>query len=182
MAEQKNPLLRDRDIEFILYEVLAAERLLDLPAFADHSRETFDLVLATARRLAREVLYPRVQADGHRPLRLRRGEGHRPPADARHLPAPRRVRADQRLAARRGRGMQAPAPHHPTLAMAYSAGAGNLGGRLRVPQRRAWPTRRIEARERRRAQGHVPRPDVPGRGTGTMGGSPSPRPGAASPT
>jgi butyryl-CoA dehydrogenase len=58
MAESQNPLLSDRDVEFLLYEVLSAERLLALPAFADHSREGFDLILATTRRLARELLYP----------------------------------------------------------------------------------------------------------------------------
>ncbi|HXN56107.1 MAG TPA: acyl-CoA dehydrogenase N-terminal domain-containing protein, partial [Myxococcales bacterium] len=53
-----NPLLRDRDVEFLLYEVLRVEELCALPAFAEHSRETFDLVLASARKLAREVLFP----------------------------------------------------------------------------------------------------------------------------
>ena len=53
-----NPLLRDRDVDFLLYEVLRADELCALPAFADHSRETFDLYLASARRLARDVLFP----------------------------------------------------------------------------------------------------------------------------
>jgi butyryl-CoA dehydrogenase len=53
-----NPLLSDRDVEFLLYEVLHAERLCALPWFADHSRETFDLFLASCRKLAREQLFP----------------------------------------------------------------------------------------------------------------------------
>ncbi len=53
-----NPLLSDREIEFVLYELCDAEALCALPSFAEHSRETFDLFLAAARRLAREVLYP----------------------------------------------------------------------------------------------------------------------------
>jgi butyryl-CoA dehydrogenase len=53
-----NPLIRDRDVEFLLYELLDAPALCALPYFADHSRETFDLVIESARRLAREVLYP----------------------------------------------------------------------------------------------------------------------------
>ena len=53
-----NPLLGDRDVEFLLYEVFHADRLCALPAFAEHSRETFDLYLASMRKLAREVLWP----------------------------------------------------------------------------------------------------------------------------
>src|SRR5882757_7958882 len=53
-----NPLLSDREIEFVLYELCDGAGLCALPAFAEHSRETFDLFLAAARRLAREVLYP----------------------------------------------------------------------------------------------------------------------------
>ena len=53
-----NPLLSDRDVEFLLYEVLDAPALCALPYFADHSRETFDLFLASCRKLAREVLFP----------------------------------------------------------------------------------------------------------------------------
>ena len=53
-----NALLSDRNVDFLLYEVLEVERLLALPAFAEHSRETFDLFLGSARKLAREVLWP----------------------------------------------------------------------------------------------------------------------------
>jgi alkylation response protein AidB-like acyl-CoA dehydrogenase len=53
-----NPLLNDRDVEFVLYEILEAGRLCELPDFADHSRETFDLFLGSAKKFAREVLYP----------------------------------------------------------------------------------------------------------------------------
>ena len=51
----KNPLVSDRDIEFLLYEVLDAPSLCALPVFAGHDRSTFDLVLASSRRLAREA-------------------------------------------------------------------------------------------------------------------------------
>jgi len=53
-----NPLFDDRDVDFLLYEVLSAERLLALPYFADHDRETFAHAIEAARRLARDVLYP----------------------------------------------------------------------------------------------------------------------------
>jgi butyryl-CoA dehydrogenase len=53
-----NPLFDDRDVDFLLYEVLSAERLLTLPYFADHDRETFAHAIEAARRLARDALYP----------------------------------------------------------------------------------------------------------------------------
>jgi butyryl-CoA dehydrogenase len=56
--ESPDVLLDDRDVEFLLYDVHDALALTELPAFRDHSRETFDLVLGAARRLAREVLWP----------------------------------------------------------------------------------------------------------------------------
>ncbi|MFO0692502.1 MAG: acyl-CoA dehydrogenase [Polyangiales bacterium] len=53
-----NPLVDDRLVDFLLHEVHDAEGLARLPAFEDHGKETFDLFLASARRLAREVLFP----------------------------------------------------------------------------------------------------------------------------
>jgi butyryl-CoA dehydrogenase len=58
MADLTNPLIDDRDASFLLYDVHGADKLTELPDFAEHSRETFDLLLDAARRLAREVLYP----------------------------------------------------------------------------------------------------------------------------
>src|SRR5438477_12978500 len=68
-----NPLLSDRDVDFLLYEVLAAERLCALPYFAEHSRETFDLFMSSARRLARDVLLPSYRATDTEPPRLADG-------------------------------------------------------------------------------------------------------------
>jgi len=65
-----NPLVRDRDVEFLLYEVFDVAALCRLPAFAEHSRETFDLVLQTARKFAREVLYPTYKAMDEAPARM----------------------------------------------------------------------------------------------------------------
>ncbi len=53
-----NPLVSDRNVEFLLYEVFDVEALCRLPAFADHSRETFDIILKNSRKFAREVLFP----------------------------------------------------------------------------------------------------------------------------
>src|SRR5438132_4800748 len=65
-----NPLLSDRDVAFQLYEVHRAQDLCALPYFADHSRETFDPFLASARRLGREVLFPAYRAMDEQPPRL----------------------------------------------------------------------------------------------------------------
>lgn len=65
-----NPLVRDRDIEFLLYEVHRAERLCGLPVFAGHDRETFDLFLASAAKLARELLFPLFRAMDEQPAKL----------------------------------------------------------------------------------------------------------------
>ena len=47
-----------RNLEFLLYEVHGVEQLSALPYFADHTRETYDLVMNTAVKLARNSLYP----------------------------------------------------------------------------------------------------------------------------
>ncbi|WP_226702489.1 acyl-CoA dehydrogenase [Microbulbifer elongatus] len=49
MSEQ---FLRNRDIEFLLYEFLDTEALLQRPRYQEHSREIFDATLNTARTIA----------------------------------------------------------------------------------------------------------------------------------
>jgi butyryl-CoA dehydrogenase len=53
----ENPLLSDRNVDFLLYELLDAPALCRLPYFADHGRETFTQFLDACRRLARGPLY-----------------------------------------------------------------------------------------------------------------------------
>ncbi len=65
-----NPLVRDRDVEFLLYEVQEVERLLELAPFAEHERETFDLFLQSAAKLARERLFPVFRDMDERPAAL----------------------------------------------------------------------------------------------------------------
>ena len=63
-----NPLFADREAAFVLFEVLAAEKLCALRYFADHSRETFELYLQAAAKLAREVVLPTYKPmDEHAP-------------------------------------------------------------------------------------------------------------------
>jgi alkylation response protein AidB-like acyl-CoA dehydrogenase len=68
-----NPLLSDREVDFVLYQVHRVERLCRLPAFADHTRETFDLVLQSYRRVARDLLFPAYRPMDAEPPVLRDG-------------------------------------------------------------------------------------------------------------
>ena len=62
-------LLSARDLEFQLYEVLAVTALTSRERYADHSRETFDAVIATARGLAASHLAPHHrESDEHEPF------------------------------------------------------------------------------------------------------------------
>src|SRR5438067_12675037 len=69
-----NPLVSDRNVDFLLYEVLHAEELCALPYFSGHGRETFDLLLRSARQLARERLFPAFKPMDEFPPRLVEGE------------------------------------------------------------------------------------------------------------
>ena len=51
MADATPDLLSERDLSFLLYEVLDGATLFTLPAFAAHDRATFTLLLDSARRL-----------------------------------------------------------------------------------------------------------------------------------
>jgi butyryl-CoA dehydrogenase len=68
-----NPLLSDADVDFLLYQVLDVERLCAPPYFAEHSRETFDLFLGSARRVARDLLLPSYRDIDTEPPRLAHG-------------------------------------------------------------------------------------------------------------
>lgn len=65
MSEQ---LLSSRNLAFELYEVLDAEALTQRPRFAEHSRETFDAALTTARNIAEKYFAPHNRkGDEHEP-------------------------------------------------------------------------------------------------------------------
>ncbi|MBL4634131.1 MAG: acyl-CoA dehydrogenase [Kofleriaceae bacterium] len=52
----ENILFSDRDVEFLLYEVLGLDKLCQYPGFSEHSRESFDMLLSGTRRFARQKL------------------------------------------------------------------------------------------------------------------------------
>src|SRR5208283_4565227 len=72
-ASRTNPLLDDRTVEFILYEVLDVEALCNFPDFGEHNLHTFDLFLTSARTLARRVLFPNYRTIDAAPPVLRDG-------------------------------------------------------------------------------------------------------------
>ncbi len=55
MAEK---FLSERNLKFLLYEVFHAEDLCTYPYFEEHSRETFDMVLETALKMGRDLIFP----------------------------------------------------------------------------------------------------------------------------
>lgn len=62
------PLLNERDLEFMLFELFDAQGLTKRPRYADHDRQTFDEVLKTTRVLAEKFFLPyRQKADTHQP-------------------------------------------------------------------------------------------------------------------
>jgi len=62
-------LLSSRNLAFELYEVLDAESLIQRERFADHSRETFDAALGTARSIAENLFAPHNRkADENEPI------------------------------------------------------------------------------------------------------------------
>jgi alkylation response protein AidB-like acyl-CoA dehydrogenase len=69
-SASSNPLLSDRFVDFLLYDVLDASALTELAAFAEHDRGTFDLWLSACRRLARESLFPAYAAMDEAPPTL----------------------------------------------------------------------------------------------------------------
>jgi len=76
MTAPTNPLVDDRDVELILDEVLDLGRLLRLPYFAEHDRDTFEMLLSSARDLARDAMFPAYRALDTEPPRLIDGRVH----------------------------------------------------------------------------------------------------------
>ncbi len=69
-AASSNPLVDDRIVEFLVDDVFDLVALTRLPYFADHDRQTFGLVIDSARRIARDALYPLYRPMDEAPPRL----------------------------------------------------------------------------------------------------------------
>lgn len=63
-------LLSRRDVDFLLFEWLDVERLTGRPAFADHSRQTFDAALDTYSEIAHAEFAPHNKKVDREPPRL----------------------------------------------------------------------------------------------------------------
>ena len=68
-----NPLISDRELAFLLDEVLDVGALLAWPAFAEHDRASIEAYLEASRRLAREALWPSYRAIDAEPPTFRDG-------------------------------------------------------------------------------------------------------------
>ena len=63
-----SPLTNRRNLDFMLYELLGADRLCDYPRFAEHSRDTFGAALDLAHQIALEKFLPHNRkSDLHEP-------------------------------------------------------------------------------------------------------------------
>ncbi len=61
-------LINDFELPFQLYDVLDSDSLTEHPKFSEHSRETFDAVLDTAKKIATDLFLPHNHlADKHEP-------------------------------------------------------------------------------------------------------------------
>ena len=62
------PILSQRDLDFMLYELLNVEALTERERYADHSKETFDAAMETARTVAEKYFIPiRRKVDSQQP-------------------------------------------------------------------------------------------------------------------
>lgn len=61
-------LVRQRDLEFVLYELLNVEALCEQARYQEHDRETFEAVIASAAKIAEEEFLPHAaKLDEHEP-------------------------------------------------------------------------------------------------------------------
>lgn len=64
-----NEFLHSRNLDFLLYEFLDTESVLQRPRYREHSREVFDSTLETARNIAEKYLAPHYQkGDAQEPV------------------------------------------------------------------------------------------------------------------
>ena len=75
------PLASRQNLDFALYDWLSVERLTTRPAYADHSRETFDALLDLSEKLAQDKYLPLLKdTDRHEPWLDEAGQVHVLPA------------------------------------------------------------------------------------------------------
>lgn len=66
--QSMHQLINTQDLNFLLYDFLKVESLLQFPHYAEHNRETFDAVIETAEKLAEKYFLPHnAKADENEP-------------------------------------------------------------------------------------------------------------------
>ena len=64
----------ERNLKFLLYEVFDIEALADYPVYRQHNRKTFDMVLAAALKLAKDLYRPLLEEMDRMPPELAGGQ------------------------------------------------------------------------------------------------------------
>ncbi len=73
-----NMILEERDQQFVLYEMLEAEKLCLSERYAEFSKDTFDMILGEARKIAINELFPALVEGDRQGCRLEQGQVHAP--------------------------------------------------------------------------------------------------------
>ncbi|MHB8089991.1 MAG: acyl-CoA dehydrogenase [Syntrophales bacterium] len=63
-----------RNLQFLLHEMFDATALTKYPYFEEHSKETFDMVIDTAMRMGKDLLYPYLNEMDKKPPEFREGK------------------------------------------------------------------------------------------------------------
>ncbi len=68
MTTTMDQLIKQQDLDFLLYDFLKVESLLQYPFYADHNRETFAAVIDIAKKLSEKYFLPHnAKGDEHEP-------------------------------------------------------------------------------------------------------------------
>jgi len=73
-----NQILDERDQQFILYEMLEAEKLCEHEKYADFSKDMFDMILTEAQKFATEEILPTLAESDKQGCRLEDGQVYVP--------------------------------------------------------------------------------------------------------
>jgi alkylation response protein AidB-like acyl-CoA dehydrogenase len=63
----------ERNLKFLLHEVFNAQSLTDHEYYADHSKKTFDMVLSSAGKIAKDMLWPIFEEMDRKPPEMENG-------------------------------------------------------------------------------------------------------------
>ena len=71
-------IVDEKDQQFVLHEMLGVEKVCDYPEYADFSRETFDMILTEAQKIAEEEILPTLAQGDKEGCSLINGQVHVP--------------------------------------------------------------------------------------------------------